>query len=121
MCGRYIKGHMKLHSEQHTHPLVLSFSDLSVWCYGCESYIDAPVSFPVHSNYTCLKVCFCLGAARVKECSPLGQVWNREAVDVRWNRDGVILIHTQANPTDPNQNNPCAPKLTIHTIPLYMC
>jgi Zn-finger in ubiquitin-hydrolases and other protein len=43
MCGRYIKGHMKLHSEQHGHPLVLSFSDLSVWCYGCESYIDAPV------------------------------------------------------------------------------
>lgn len=58
MCGRYIKGHMKLHSEQHTHPLVLSFSDLSVWCYGCESYIDASVSFPVHSNYTCLNVCF---------------------------------------------------------------
>ncbi|XP_065353218.1 histone deacetylase 6 isoform X1 [Cloeon dipterum] len=42
MCGRYVEGHMKLHSEQHSHPLVLSFSDLSVWCYGCESYVDAP-------------------------------------------------------------------------------
>ncbi|XP_059483409.1 histone deacetylase 6 isoform X2 [Neocloeon triangulifer] len=42
MCGRYICGHMKMHSEQHSHPLVLSYSDLSVWCYGCESYVDAP-------------------------------------------------------------------------------
>lgn len=32
------------HGENAAHPLCLSFSDLSVWCYGCEAYIDNPVS-----------------------------------------------------------------------------
>lgn len=41
-CGRYINEHMMLHSMDKDHPLVLSFSDLSVWCYPCESYIDNP-------------------------------------------------------------------------------
>lgn len=29
-----------MHSLETTHPLALSFSDLSVWCYLCEAYVD---------------------------------------------------------------------------------
>ncbi|XP_058444498.1 histone deacetylase 6 isoform X2 [Malaya genurostris] len=44
-CGRYINEHAALHSLEADHPLALSFSDLSVWCYRCESYIDNPVLY----------------------------------------------------------------------------
>lgn len=27
------------HYEKHKHPMVLSFSDISVWCYECDSYV----------------------------------------------------------------------------------
>lgn len=33
---------MSMHSAATDHPLTLSFSDLSVWCYKCEAYIDNP-------------------------------------------------------------------------------
>jgi histone deacetylase 6 len=36
---------MLAHNETTKHPLVLSFSDLSVWCYGCDSYVYNSVSF----------------------------------------------------------------------------
>uniref|UniRef100_A0A2M4BB43 Protein deacetylase HDAC6 n=1 Tax=Anopheles marajoara TaxID=58244 RepID=A0A2M4BB43_9DIPT len=40
-CGRYVGQHMVQHStDTLDHPIALSFSDLSVWCYGCDSYID---------------------------------------------------------------------------------
>ena len=39
-CSRYIKGHMIEHNQESQHPIVLSFSDLSYWCYLCESYIS---------------------------------------------------------------------------------
>lgn len=41
-CSRYQKGHMKKHSEEQSHAMVLSFSDLSVWCFSCENYLDNP-------------------------------------------------------------------------------
>jgi len=41
-CSRYINEHSSLHSISSDHPLTLSFSDLSVWCYKCEAYIDNP-------------------------------------------------------------------------------
>lgn len=44
-CARNINQHGVLHAEKMEHPLALSFSDLSVWCYKCEAYIDNPVSF----------------------------------------------------------------------------
>lgn len=31
-----------MHFESSEHPLTLSFSDLSVWCYACEAYVDNP-------------------------------------------------------------------------------
>ncbi|KAL4646267.1 histone deacetylase 6 isoform X1 [Arapaima gigas] len=42
-CGRYVNQHMVTHGQVSEHPLVLSFSDLSVWCYGCEAYVHNKV------------------------------------------------------------------------------
>ncbi|KAJ9582108.1 hypothetical protein L9F63_003564, partial [Diploptera punctata] len=39
-CGRFVNEHMMVHGLENSHPLTLSFSDLSVWCYQCEAYID---------------------------------------------------------------------------------
>ncbi|XP_078520855.1 protein deacetylase HDAC6 [Lissotriton helveticus] len=38
-CGRYINEHMLMHGLDSGHMVVLSYADLSVWCYSCESYI----------------------------------------------------------------------------------
>lgn len=43
LCGRYVNQHMVTHGKVSGHPLVLSFADLSVWCYACESYIHNKV------------------------------------------------------------------------------
>ena len=40
LCSRYINNHMVAHNHQTGHCLALSFSDLSVWCYGCDYYVD---------------------------------------------------------------------------------
>lgn len=45
LCGRYVGEHMLYHHLDTEHPLTLSFSDLSVWCYKCESYIDNPMLY----------------------------------------------------------------------------
>ncbi|XP_058127858.1 histone deacetylase 6 [Anopheles ziemanni] len=46
-CGRYVQEHMLRHgTETENHPLTLSFADLSVWCYGCDAYIDHPALHP---------------------------------------------------------------------------
>ncbi|XP_023189766.1 histone deacetylase 6 isoform X1 [Xiphophorus maculatus] len=44
-CGRYVNEHMVTHGAVSEHPVVLSFSDLSVWCYLCESYVHHQVLF----------------------------------------------------------------------------
>ena len=38
-CSRFVNGHMSLHFEATGHNLTLSFSDLSFWCYLCDSYV----------------------------------------------------------------------------------
>ncbi|TRY64948.1 hypothetical protein DNTS_024632 [Danionella cerebrum] len=43
LCGRYINQHMVTHGQVSGHPVVLSFADLSVWCYACESYVHNKV------------------------------------------------------------------------------
>lgn len=42
-CARTVNQHALQHEQLTQHPLTLSFSDVSVWCYGCEAYIDNPV------------------------------------------------------------------------------
>ncbi|XP_061591691.1 histone deacetylase 6 isoform X2 [Cololabis saira] len=46
-CGRYVNEHMVVHGVVSEHPMVLSFSDLSVWCYMCESYVHNQILFEV--------------------------------------------------------------------------
>lgn len=41
-CSRYVKEHMLLHTIESSHGISISFSDLSFWCYKCESYISSP-------------------------------------------------------------------------------
>ncbi|KAI9011859.1 hypothetical protein CLU79DRAFT_771622 [Phycomyces nitens] len=41
LCSRYIKGHMSEHCKETGHSVCLSYSDLSVWCNQCESYIKS--------------------------------------------------------------------------------
>ncbi|XP_075395011.1 protein deacetylase HDAC6 [Tenrec ecaudatus] len=38
-CSRYVKAHMIRHHEETGHPLVLSFIDMSTWCYHCQAYV----------------------------------------------------------------------------------
>ncbi|CAJ1085668.1 histone deacetylase 6 isoform X1 [Xyrichtys novacula] len=44
-CGRYVNEHMVTHGVVAEHPVVLSFCDLSVWCYLCESYVHNQILF----------------------------------------------------------------------------
>ncbi|KAM6982513.1 histone deacetylase 6 isoform 2-T6 [Tautogolabrus adspersus] len=44
-CGRYVNEHMVTHGVVSEHPLVLSFCDLSAWCYRCESYVHNQILF----------------------------------------------------------------------------
>ena len=46
-CSRYVNAHMVRHGENTGHAVTLSFSDLSVWCYTCDSckYRQNPCSF----------------------------------------------------------------------------
>ncbi|XP_052822456.1 histone deacetylase 6 isoform X2 [Octopus bimaculoides] len=40
-CSRYVQEHMVKHHEvEPDHYIVLSYADLSVWCYGCNSYVE---------------------------------------------------------------------------------
>ncbi|KAK7136290.1 hypothetical protein R3I94_014814 [Phoxinus phoxinus] len=43
LCGRFVNQHMVTHGQVSGHPLVLSFADLSVWCYACDSYVHNKV------------------------------------------------------------------------------
>ena len=39
-CSRYVQEHSLFHSLESEHVVTLSFSDISVWCYACNDYID---------------------------------------------------------------------------------
>ena len=36
---------MVIHSAENQHLVTLSFSDISVWCYGCDDYVDNDVLY----------------------------------------------------------------------------
>jgi len=46
-CSRYVKGHASTHNADTGHPISISFSDLSVWCYKCDEYIKHRDILPV--------------------------------------------------------------------------
>ena len=47
LCSRYVNGHMVDHFKETNHCMTLSFSDLSVWCYSCDNYIN-PKNVDLH-------------------------------------------------------------------------
>uniref|UniRef100_A0A3P8U9A2 Protein deacetylase HDAC6 n=1 Tax=Amphiprion percula TaxID=161767 RepID=A0A3P8U9A2_AMPPE len=55
LCGRYVNEHMVSHGVVSQHPLVLSFSDLSVWCYLCEAYVHNQILFEAKNAAHCAK------------------------------------------------------------------
>jgi histone deacetylase 6 len=48
-CSRFVHGHMVDHNASSQHPLALSMADLSVWCYGCDFYVDNQALLPFKS------------------------------------------------------------------------
>ncbi|XP_015089491.1 histone deacetylase 6 [Solanum pennellii] len=49
LCSRFVNKHMLEHHKLTDHSLALSFSDLSVWCFSCNAYLDAQVIMPLRS------------------------------------------------------------------------
>lgn len=49
-CGRYVNEHMVTHGTVSEHPMVLSFCDLSVWCYLCEAYVHNQTLFEAKNS-----------------------------------------------------------------------
>ncbi|PIN20472.1 Histone deacetylase [Handroanthus impetiginosus] len=43
LCSRFVNRHMLEHYQQQHHNVALSYSDLSVWCFSCDAYLDAQV------------------------------------------------------------------------------
>ena len=39
-CSRYVAGHGTDHYQQTNHSIALSYSDMSIWCYECENYLN---------------------------------------------------------------------------------
>ncbi|XP_048253053.1 histone deacetylase 6-like isoform X2 [Haliotis rufescens] len=46
-CSRFVNEHMLFHGIEAGHLMVLSYADLSVWCYGCDHYVDNQVIYPM--------------------------------------------------------------------------
>ncbi|GAB5593478.1 hypothetical protein Unana1_08378 [Umbelopsis nana] len=40
-CSRYQNNCAKIHAAEDSHPIALSLTDLSTWCYSCEEYITS--------------------------------------------------------------------------------
>ncbi|XP_068656887.1 uncharacterized protein [Aristolochia californica] len=51
LCGRFINKHMLEHFQETDHCIALSYSDLSVWCFKCDAYLDAQVMSPLRPVY----------------------------------------------------------------------
>ena len=46
---------MLKHNEENQHPIALSFADLSIWCYECDSYIVGKVFTDLLEHYSAEK------------------------------------------------------------------
>ncbi|XP_064631890.1 histone deacetylase 6-like isoform X3 [Lineus longissimus] len=49
-CSRYVNEHMLFHGIATEHPLVLSYADLSIWCYACNDYIHNDALLPAKQS-----------------------------------------------------------------------
>jgi len=47
-CSRYVNSHFLQHYQNNSkHCIGISFSDLSTWCFECDSYIKSDVLYPL--------------------------------------------------------------------------
>ncbi|KAL6622771.1 hypothetical protein ACP70R_032650 [Stipagrostis hirtigluma subsp. patula] len=51
LCSRFINKHMLIHYQETGHCLALSFCDLSVWCFTCDSYLDVQAILELRPIY----------------------------------------------------------------------
>ncbi|XP_050210496.1 uncharacterized protein LOC126660847 isoform X1 [Mercurialis annua] len=51
LCSRFVNKHMLQHYHETTHCVALSYSDLSVWCFACDAYLDAQVIMQLRPVY----------------------------------------------------------------------
>ncbi|XP_077216503.1 histone deacetylase-like protein [Tasmannia lanceolata] len=51
LCSRFVNKHMLMHYQETQHCVALSYSDLSVWCFSCDAYLDAQVILQLRSVY----------------------------------------------------------------------
>ncbi|KAK9165950.1 hypothetical protein Scep_001141 [Stephania cephalantha] len=51
LCSRFVNKHMLEHYQEKGHCLALSYSDLSVWCFSCDAYLDAQVILQLRPVY----------------------------------------------------------------------
>ncbi|KAI3880999.1 hypothetical protein MKW92_002618 [Papaver armeniacum] len=51
LCSRFVNKHMLEHYQEQNHCLALSYSDLSVWCFSCNAYLDAQVIVELRPVY----------------------------------------------------------------------
>lgn len=49
-CSRYVGEHQLNHFFITSHPLALSYSDLSVWCFSCDNYVDNELLYQVKNK-----------------------------------------------------------------------
>ena len=50
-CSRWAAGHAQAHAGASGHALALSLSDMSVWCYACDGYVDVVVLPALHAVF----------------------------------------------------------------------
>ncbi|KAH9655720.1 hypothetical protein KPL70_022408 [Citrus sinensis] len=58
LCSRYVNKHMLRHYREKNHSVALGYSDLSVWCFACDAYLNAQPILqlrPVHETSYVLK------------------------------------------------------------------
>ncbi|CAF0704332.1 unnamed protein product [Brachionus calyciflorus] len=89
-CSRFVKEHMSEHYEMTKHPMALSFSDLSVWCYVCDSYVHNDLLSEVKQKFKVLfdrnrKIIALLKQEKILKMAEL-----HKKKDFKKNRTGLI-------------------------------
>uniref|UniRef100_A0A0M3I3E9 UBP-type domain-containing protein n=2 Tax=Ascaris TaxID=6251 RepID=A0A0M3I3E9_ASCLU len=49
-CSRYVSGHAVIHRNTSGHPMAISLTDISVWCYACEAYVHNDILLPAKNE-----------------------------------------------------------------------
>ena len=59
-CSRHVAGHCGAHAAAAAHPVAISLSDMSVWCYQCDggpgAYLDAFTIRALHAPFRAVYV-----------------------------------------------------------------